>query len=186
MPLERAELRRSPRLPARCRAWMQDRFGLSRAETEDVGPRGCRVVTQRAPAVGALVRLTLGSDRVQGPLAVTGQVVWVRPGPDARAGISFAGSAADAWFRALQAAEEARGAGGIARAEPAKEREVPPPEPLDASPEAVARRLVGRAQELLLAGDAETAEVILRRALAFAPGDAAIQALLAGIAARRP
>jgi hypothetical protein len=55
---------------------------------------------------------------------------------------------------------------------------VAPPEPEDDSPAELARRLAGRAEELLRAGQRPAAEVILRRALAFAPDDARILALL--------
>jgi hypothetical protein len=49
---------------------------------------------------------------------------------------------------------------------------------LDASAAELAGRLVARARELVRGGDGPRAAVILRRALALAPGDAAAEALL--------
>ncbi len=190
MPIEGAELRRFPRLPSRCRVWIRDRYGVWDAETEDVSSRGCRIVTPRPQTVGTLVRLTLSSDRLGEPLIVTGQVVWIARGKPARAGISFTGSPTDApgpgpWVRSLAAAELGRAAdaapGVTVVLPPAPELDivVAPPEPHDATPEALAARLADRAEELLDAGHPEQASMILRRALAFAPADARIAALLA-------
>lgn len=185
-----SEHRRFARLPSRCRVFVRDRFGVWDAVTEDLSPRGCRIVTPRRQTVGTLVRLTVLADRLVEPLLVSGQVVWVEPGPPARAGISFTGSPADApgagaWVRSLEAAA----AGRPADASPsvhllpeaaALEIVVAPPEPEDASPDALARRLADRGEELVRAGQRAAGEVLLRRALAFAPDDARVLALLAG------
>jgi hypothetical protein len=192
VPLEGEDLRRFPRLPARCRAWIRDRFGTAEGETEDIGPRGCRVVTARAQTVGSLVRLTLTSDRLGQPLVVTGQIVWVEQGRPARAGVSFTGSATAtpgpaAWFQSLAAAADghseraAPGVPVILPPMPELDILVAPPEPEDASPAALAARLADRAAELLRSGERGPAEVILRRALAFAPEDERIAGLLAEI-----
>lgn len=189
-----AELRRFPRLPSRCRAYVRDRYGVWDAETEDVSQRGCRIVTPRPQTVGRLVRLTLSSDRLGEPLVVTGQVVWVSPGRPARAGISFTGSPTDApgpgpWMKSLAAAELGRAqdaAPGVTVVLPAAAELdvlIAPPEPEDAAPEALAARLADRAEELLDADRPGEAAMILRRALAFAPGDARIASLLARAAA---
>jgi hypothetical protein len=171
--------RRFPRLAARCRVRLVDRFGAWDVETEDVGPRGCRIATARPQTVGALVRLTLWSDAVAAALDVTGQVVWARAG---RAGISFAGRALapgaippSDWFQRLAAA-----AGG--ERSPRGAPEVPIEVELEPAP--LAQRLLRRSQELLETGDRAAAEVIVVRALAIAPGDAALERALGALRAR--
>jgi hypothetical protein len=184
------ELRRFPRLRSRCRVLVHDRFGASSAETEDVGPRGCRIVTARPQRVGAVVRLTIESDTLDEPLEIAGQVVWVRDGVPAQAGIAYAGTgtrpgavASGAWFGSLAAAMAASrrpGARPPARASPEITIVLGAPEPVDPLP----RRLAIRAQELLRDGQVAAAEVIARRALALAPGDPALEALVREMAAR--
>jgi hypothetical protein len=164
------------------------------AETENISRGGCLIVTPRPLAVGTLVRLTLSAERIGEPLVVTGQVAWVENGRPARAGIAFAGSSTDApgpaaWVQSLAAAEVGRvhdAAPGVSVALPSApelDMVVAPPEPEDASPTALASRLAGRAEELLRSGHARPAEVLLRRALAIAPGDPRLELLLADAAA---
>lgn len=103
-----ADQRRAPRIAAKCRVEIDDRYGAWSAVTEDVGVRGCRLVTARAPRLGALVQLTLRSDRLPAPLRMAGQAVWAR---DGRVGICFVGQLAGtvtpaAWMRDLAAAQE--------------------------------------------------------------------------------
>jgi hypothetical protein len=103
-----ADQRRAPRLAATCRVEIDDRYGKWSALTEDVGVRGCRLLTARAPRLGALVQLTLRSERLVAPLRMAGQAVWAR---DGRVGVSFAGPLAGtvtpaAWIRELAAALE--------------------------------------------------------------------------------
>lgn len=181
------ESRRFPRLLARCQVRIRDRFGVWDAETEDVGPRGCRIVTARPQTVGTLVSLRLESERMPEPLQVTGQIVWTRAERPIRAGVSFAGGTSRpdeitpaAWFDGILAAEElARSAdpGGL---DIVIEIEGPVPD----SDELV-DRLLHRARELLGDGNRAAAEVIFRRALALAPGDAALAAALRDLAAPR-
>lgn len=184
-----AQNRRFPRLRARCRVRISDPYGVWDAETEDVGPRGCRIVTRRPQTVGALVGLTVESDSLREKLEVTGQVVWAVRDRTSRAGISFAGSASrpgatgpGAWFAALAlAAGAVEAVGGPEALVPSPDGfdvpsdEEPPPGP----PSELARRLADRAGELLDAGAGGAATVILRRAAALAPGDAAVAAMLA-------
>ncbi|HEY6002016.1 MAG TPA: PilZ domain-containing protein [Anaeromyxobacter sp.] len=185
MPNGGEESRRFPRLLARCRVRIRDRFGVWDAETEDVGPRGCRIVTARPQTVGALVSLTLESDRVPEALEVAGQIVWARAERPARAGISYAGSpyspaavAPSAWFEIIVAAErEARGGSPGPEIVIVVEGPVPAPDPL-------VDRLRRRAEELLGGGEPARAAVLLRRVLALAPGDAAVEAALRDLAAR--
>ncbi len=171
------ESRRFPRVVTRCRVRLRDRFGVWDAETEDVGPRGCRIVTRRPQTVGALVSLTLESDRVAEVLDVAGQIVWSRTERSARAGVSFAGGAAPgalapgAWFESLTAALNG----------PDIVIEIDAPTP-DGDPLPV--RLLQRGQELLVHGEAAAAEIILRRALSLAPGDEALEAALRALHAR--
>jgi hypothetical protein len=177
------ESRRFPRLLTRCRVRIRDRFGIWEAETEDLGPRGCRIVTARPQTLGALLSLTLESEHVAEALEVAGQVVWTRAERPARAGISFAGSASAPgalappdWFEIVAAAErEARS--------PAPEIVilVEAPEP---APVPLVDRLRRRAQELLGGGERAAAAVIYRRVLALAPGDPAVEAALRELAPR--
>lgn len=192
-----AQNRRFPRLRARCRVQVRDGYGAWEAETEDVGPRGCRIVTRRPQIVGALVGLTVESDSVREKLEVTGEVVWtVRDDRLARAGISFAASASrpgapgpGAWFAALAAAagavESVGGPGSLLAAPEAFD--VPLDEaPASGDPSELAQRLAARAGELLGRGDAGPAAVILRRAAALAPGDQVVAAMLAQATAAAP
>jgi PilZ domain len=179
------ESRRFPRLLARCRVRLRDRFGVWEAETEDVGPRGCRIVTSRPQTVGTLVSLTLESDRVPEALEVAGQIVWARVERPARAGISFAGSASapaavapSAWYELIAAAE--REAAGDA---PGPEIVIIVEGPVPA-PDSLVDRMRRRAEELLGGGKRDAAAVIFRRALALAPGDPAVEAALRDLAAR--
>jgi hypothetical protein len=187
---EIAEPRRFPRLPSRCRVWVRDRYGIWDAETEDISARGCRIVTPRQQTVGTLVRLTLVADQLGEPLIVSGQVVWALAGPPARAGISFTGSPSDvpgagAWVRSLGAAASGRAtdaAPGVTVVGAASSLDIviAPPEPEDAAPQAIARRLADRGEELVRSGQRAAGELLLRRALFFAPDDARILALLEG------
>ncbi len=176
-PMRDDDLRRFPRIASRCRVEIRDRYGVWSAETEDVGPRGCRIVAARAQTVGTLLRLTLSSELVPAPLEVAGQVVWACRNGTARAGISFAGAAGSpgatgpsAWFESLLAAEDLR-CGGIVIA-------VGAPEPAEPLPP----RLFARARELLVAGQGAAAAVIAHRALELAPDDPLIDALVRQIA----
>jgi hypothetical protein len=158
-----------------------------------VGPRGCRIVGDRAHAVGSLVRLTVESDRIAEPLEVAGQVVWARAERQSRAGIWFAGGPSApgaplpaAWFASLAAAEQRDAAKGRSRGEraaagallaPYVEIVVEPPDG-GAGRDPLAQRLLDRARELIGEGHGAPAGVILSRAATLAPGDPEIDALL--------
>lgn len=177
------EKRRAARWAARCRVVLRDRFGAWTGETEDVGARGCRFVSARAQTVGALVQLTIVSDRLEEALETSGQIVWARRDATGatRAGVLFTGSTrADAttpaaWVEALAAAE--RGATRAA-VEPGRAIALPAGSPSVADDGALARRLAGRARELLAVGQPHAAVPLLRRALALAPGDLDLADLL--------
>lgn len=182
------EQRRFARLPARCRVWFKDRFGQWEGETEDISTRGCRIVSQRPQKVGTLVALTFSSDRLGEPLVLAGQVVWSDAGPPARMGIAFTGTGAQepgpgAWVSTLEAVQlgldtAAPGVTVVPTNAPELEVLVAPPEPEDASPAVLAQRLGDRAAQLLDAAQPRAAEILLRRALVFAPGDEKLEGLL--------
>lgn len=188
MPYGGDEARLFPRIQTRCRVRIRDGLGVFDAETEDLGPRGCRIVTPRPQAEGALVGLALASERVAEVLEVTGQIVWTRLERKPRAGISFVGAASrpgapgpSAWFEAIAAVE--REACSEALAGPPPEIAVEIGEPA-AAPASLVERLSRRARELHVSGERAAAEVIIRRALALAPGDASIEAALRDLGVR--
>ena len=99
--------RRSPRLPARCRVTVAHRGAGWVAETEDVGPRGCQLLSSRPLDVGGAARLIIESAdlRVPAPLSVLGHVAWRASEGGHRAGLAFAERQAGvdpaAWFKKL-------------------------------------------------------------------------------------
>ena len=103
--------RRSPRLPARCRVTVAHGGAGWVAETEDVGPRGCQLVSPRPLEVGGAARLIIESDRVPAPLSVLGRVAWSTGLGRQRAGVAFvdrqAGVDPAAWLRKLAVAQPA-------------------------------------------------------------------------------
>ncbi len=97
--------RRSPRLPARCRVTVAHGGAGWVAETEDVGPRGCQLVSARPLEVGGVARLIIESARVASPLSVVGRIAWVVGDGRHRAGVAYAerqsGVDPASWFRKL-------------------------------------------------------------------------------------
>jgi hypothetical protein len=77
------------------------------AETFDLSPRGCQLVTPRPLGVGGAARLVIQSPEVLRPLAVSGKVAWMKDQGRIRAGISFADRQSEgdpaAWFKKLVA-----------------------------------------------------------------------------------
>jgi PilZ domain len=106
---DRDDQRRQPRLPSTCRVEIRDRFATWSCETVDIGPRGCLVISPRSLTVGALLKLSVASGRLETRLEVAGQVVWTEKRLPFRAGISFTGATSATnptkWFDALVAAE---------------------------------------------------------------------------------
>jgi hypothetical protein len=98
-------------VPARCTVALTRRGDGCQAETEDIGPGGCLVVTPRLLRAGEPVGLHIESDHVPRPLRVLGRVAWVGHGGRPRAGVAFAQdpfpSRTDpaAWFQAFCKAE---------------------------------------------------------------------------------
>jgi hypothetical protein len=97
--------RRSPRLPAHCRVTVAHGGAGWVAETEDVGPRGCMLISPRPLEVGAAARLIIESERVASPLSVLGRVAWSNGNGRHHAGVAFAERQAGVdpagWFRKL-------------------------------------------------------------------------------------
>jgi len=81
------ELRRNDRVRVCCRVDVRDRFGVWTAVTEDVSPRGCRLVTTKYPRIGSLLELTISSDLFSEVLDVTGYAAWAS---EHRVGVNFA------------------------------------------------------------------------------------------------
>lgn len=81
-----------------------------RAETADVGPKGCLVVSPRPLDPGTWVRLMLQADPLPEKLRVTGRVAWAVQPARVRAGVAFAEMQVErnqdpfAWFERLMRA----------------------------------------------------------------------------------
>lgn len=84
-----ANPRRAPRAPARCRARVIAAAATFEGHTEDVGSRGCQVVSPKPIRRGESVRVTLSDARVREPLAVAGRVAWASAHAPFRVGIAF-------------------------------------------------------------------------------------------------
>lgn len=113
VPTEILNPRRAPRVPARCTVDVRMRFAAWSAETDDVGPGGCQLVTPRPIVPGTPLRLTLHLGRLRREVAAAGVAVWSRPEAPSRAGVAFDAAADRSWFDALLAADPA--AAGAAR-----------------------------------------------------------------------
>jgi len=81
--------RRSPRAPVRCRAQVITGQGNIEAETEDVGMRGCQVISPKLVRRSEPVRLVVSHPRLREPLEVAGRVAWASPQEPWRLGIAF-------------------------------------------------------------------------------------------------
>jgi hypothetical protein len=81
--------RRAPRAPARCRTAVASASGSFEAETEDIGARGCQVVSPKGVRKGDYVKLTIANDNVPEPLRVSGRIAWVSAQFPWRVGIAF-------------------------------------------------------------------------------------------------
>ncbi len=99
--------RKALRVPLRCVARLA--VGETRVEghTEDVGARGCRVVTAFRIEPNTLVRLALDGSGAAATLRVEARVVWSAANGAWHQGLSYLVDdhpAADGWFDALAAA----------------------------------------------------------------------------------
>jgi hypothetical protein len=89
--------------------------GAFDAQTEDVGSRGCQVVSPKLVRKGESLGLTLSCEKLPDALRVTGKVAWVSPQPPWRVGVAFdERHAAESarWFERLVAACPGVGAFG--------------------------------------------------------------------------
>ncbi len=94
--------RRTPRVPVRFPVEIRHRLSVWNGETEDIGPRGCQVVTPRVLDPGREVKLAIRCDGLGRTLLVHGRVVWMRANAPARLGIAFPlGAVPPEWFEAL-------------------------------------------------------------------------------------
>jgi hypothetical protein len=100
--------RRVPRVPFRVWATVEHRGRQWPVETEDIGPGGCLVVSDRHLISGLGLKIVLRCQAVSDPLAADGSVAWfLAP----RGGISFGDrglalrQSAGAWFRGLLSAD---------------------------------------------------------------------------------
>ena len=99
-----ASERRALRLPIRYSARVEQDGVRFDGHTEDVGARGCRLVTPARLATGSHLRLVLRSEGPAAPLWVGAVVVWREDGPLCRQGAAFdAGDRqrAGVWFDEL-------------------------------------------------------------------------------------
>jgi hypothetical protein len=92
-------------VPFRCSVEIRHRALAWKAETEDLGPTGCQIVTPRMIARGRQVKLTLRTEELGlSPVTVKGTVIWARPESPSRIGVRFdPGTAADWFDRLLEA-----------------------------------------------------------------------------------
>ncbi|HEU4386090.1 MAG TPA: PilZ domain-containing protein [Anaeromyxobacteraceae bacterium] len=99
--------RRSQRVAARLRVRVEHAGGESQAETEDVGPGGCLLVSPLPLEVGAWLRLAIDGGRLREKLLVAGRVAWASRVEPYRAGVAFVpmqeqgGQDPAAWFQRL-------------------------------------------------------------------------------------
>jgi hypothetical protein len=99
--------RRAPRATARCHAAVVARTGAFDAETEDIGARGCQVVSPQHVKRGEAIDLVITSEKVPEPLKAAGKIAWVSPQPPWRVGVAFHEAfvpSAERWFEKLAAA----------------------------------------------------------------------------------
>jgi hypothetical protein len=96
--------RRVPRVPVRLRVTVASVGGEFTAQTEDVGPGGCRLLCPCLVASGDLLRLAIHSDAFSDALKVSGKVVWRSARTRLRAGVQYdedSRVAGEAWFKRL-------------------------------------------------------------------------------------
>jgi hypothetical protein len=101
--------RRAPRLAKTCRVEVATVGASWSGATEDIGPRGCALLTPRASAVGDRLALSISDEALRLPLVVAGEVVWARAARVSRVGVAFdarpgVGPTPATWFDWLAAA----------------------------------------------------------------------------------
>jgi tetratricopeptide (TPR) repeat protein len=96
--------RRVPRVPVRLRVTVSSVGGEFTAQTEDVGPGGCRLLCPCLVAAGDLLRLAIHIDSFSDVLKVSGKVMWRSARSRLRAGVQYDDESrvvAEAWFKRL-------------------------------------------------------------------------------------
>ncbi|HET7754065.1 MAG TPA: PilZ domain-containing protein [Anaeromyxobacteraceae bacterium] len=96
--------RRVPRVPVRLRVTVSSAGGEFTAQTEDVGPAGCRLLCPCLVGSGDLLRLSIHHDAFPEPLRVAGKVVWRSARTRLRAGVRYHDESrvlAETWFKRL-------------------------------------------------------------------------------------
>jgi hypothetical protein len=102
------EPRRTPRVALRCRVELHHRLSTWVAHTEDLGPTGCQLVTERLVDPGREVKLSISCPALGRDVSAAGRVVWQRRETPSRLGVAFdRGSSERGWFEALLRADEA-------------------------------------------------------------------------------
>jgi hypothetical protein len=95
--------RRAPRVPLRCTVEIRHRALAWNAEIEDLGPKGCQILTPRIISRGREVTLTLRPEELGGrAIVLTGKVVWARPDSPSRIGVGFDPGTDVSWFDQLR------------------------------------------------------------------------------------
>jgi hypothetical protein len=102
------EPRRTPRVALRCRVELRHRLSTWTADTEDLGPSGCQLVTERLVDPGREVKLSISCPALGREVSAAGRVVWQRREAPSRLGVAFdRGSSERGWFEALLRADAA-------------------------------------------------------------------------------
>jgi len=102
-------------VPFRCP--VEIRYGSLtwQAETEDLGPTGCQLLTSRIVSRRREVTLTFRAGELGlKPVTVKGTVIWARPDSPSRIGVRFDAATDASWFERLLAADPAIAAEAVA------------------------------------------------------------------------
>jgi hypothetical protein len=101
-------------VPIRIAVTLKHRRAAWATETEDLGPRGCQLVSLHALPPGSDVVLALSVPPLDRSIAATGRVAWSRPDAPARLGITFEVPVAQrGWFEELLAADPRAGRAAV-------------------------------------------------------------------------
>lgn len=95
--------RRLPRVPVRCRVDVLSGPRRWRAETLDVGPGGCQLVSPAVLGAGAHIGLVVAPAPGYNALSLMGRVAWASALPPVRLGVAFlpTGVRPSSWFEQL-------------------------------------------------------------------------------------
>jgi len=94
--------RRAPRAPLRIAVEVRDRLESWWAEADDLGPKGCQLVSPRVVEPGRVLRFGIVLPQLDRTTPVTGRVAWARTTVPSRLGVAFLPDTAErGWFEAL-------------------------------------------------------------------------------------